>query len=143
MNKESYRIIELPKHFDPRGSLTVSEEVINVPFHIANTEWLYGLTVGTCLSSHACTNAQFFIVPLSGSFNIKISDGKESSSFFLNQPNKALYIDKGIWTEITDCANGTVILILSDKLEHDRKEIRLWDDSKRGRERVCQSNQHR
>ena len=127
MNKESYKIIELPKHFDPRGSLTVSEEVINVPFHIASTEWLYSLTFGASLSKQTYTNAKIFIVPLSGSFTIKISDGKESTKFFLNRPNKALYIDKGIWTEITECANGTVILVLSNKLEQERTTIRQWE----------------
>lgn len=113
MNNESYQIIELPKHYDPRGSLTVSEELINAPFKIASTQWLYGMSAGAHLSCDA--NAKTFITPLSGSFTIKISDGKEKLEFFLNQPNKALYIDKGIWAEITDCANGTVILRLSDK----------------------------
>lgn len=117
MNNESYKIIELPKHYDPRGSLTVSEELINVPFKIASTEWLYGMSAGTHICCSAYTNAKTFITPLSGSFTIKISDGKEKLEFFLNQPNKALYIDKGVWAEITDCANGTVILRLSDKAE--------------------------
>lgn len=127
MNKESFNIIELPKHFDPRGSLTVSEEFTHVPFGIANTGWLYGMTSGSHLLRHAYTNAKTFIVPLSGSFTIKIADVKEQKKLFLNLPNKAIYIDKGVWTEISDCANGTVILVLSDKTEQERTEICQWD----------------
>lgn len=127
MNKKSFNIIELPKHFDPRGSLTVSEEFTHVPFGIASTEWLYGMTPGSHLLRHAYANAKTFIVPLSGSFTIKIADGKEQKELFLNLPNKALYIDEGIWTEISACAQGTVILMLSDKTEQERTEIHQWD----------------
>lgn len=128
MEKVSYRIIELPKHFDPRGSLTVSEEIVNVPFNIASSEWLYGITIGTCLLKHAYTNTKIFIVPLSGSFTVRISDGYGNAELFLNHPNKALFIDQGIWTEITDCSNGTVILVLSNKREQERAKISQWEE---------------
>lgn len=115
MNKESYKIIELPKHFDPRGSLTVAEETRNVPFHITNVEWKYGMTEATSLVSLQHENAKKLIVPLSGSFRIKLCDGPHATNLFLNLPNKALFIANGIKYSISDCANGTVILILSGK----------------------------
>lgn len=39
-------IILLPKIFDPRGSLTVTEEMKNIPFHIHRVEYLYGICQG-------------------------------------------------------------------------------------------------
>ena len=35
MNDVIGRIIDLPKHVDPRGNLTVAEQMKNVPFDIA------------------------------------------------------------------------------------------------------------
>lgn len=33
-------IVELPKIYDPRGSLTVAEEGTHIPFHIGKVEWI-------------------------------------------------------------------------------------------------------
>lgn len=115
MNKESYKIIELPKHFDPRGSLTVAEETRNVPFHINNVEWKYGMTAGASLAPLTTKDTKTLIVPLSGSFNVRVTDGTCKADYFLNLPNKALFMSEGIGWKITDCSNGTLILILSGK----------------------------
>lgn len=117
--KEKIKIIELPKHYDPRGSLTVSEEMVNVPFRIASTEWFYGIPTDSIVK---CTyqNAKVFIVALSGSFNINLFFGEEKTNFFLNHPNMGIFIDKGIEIKITDCANGTVILMMTDKSAQER-----------------------
>ena len=115
MNKESYKIIELPKHFDPRGSLTVAEEISNMPFHITNVEWKYDMTAATSFVSIQNPNDKNLIVPLSGSFRVKLGNDSQETNLFLNLPNKALFIAEGIRFDISDCANGTVILILSGK----------------------------
>ena len=32
---------DLPKHVDPRGNLTVAEQLINIPFEVARVYWTY------------------------------------------------------------------------------------------------------
>ena len=40
------RIIQLPKIVDPRGNLTVAEELKNVPFDIKRAYWVYDVPGG-------------------------------------------------------------------------------------------------
>lgn len=114
MNKKSFNIIQLPKHIDPRGNLTVAEEMKNVPFKIKSTNWFYGLGNTPQKELHLRPNVKHFIVPLSGSFNIQLSDGTNQNSIFMNHPYEALYVEEGIRITISDCANGTVILSITD-----------------------------
>ena len=39
------KIIDLPKIVDPRGNLTVTEQMRNVPFDIARVYWTYDVPV--------------------------------------------------------------------------------------------------
>lgn len=125
MDKEKARIITLPKIFDPRGSLTVAEEMIHVPFEMQDIEWWYGLPMNGRDDRHlslAYQNAQSVIVAISGSFTVHVFDGEDHQSFHLNHPRQALYINKGVWHEIGNYSNGCVILTLSDT-PNDKKQV--------------------
>lgn len=43
---DKVRTIDLPKIVDPRGNLTVAEEMKNVPFDIARVYWTYDVPSG-------------------------------------------------------------------------------------------------
>ncbi len=47
MQKDKTYIIDLPKIADPRGNLTVAEQMKNVPFDVARVYWTYDIYVGT------------------------------------------------------------------------------------------------
>ena len=47
------RIIQLPKIVDPRGNLTVAEELKNVPFDIKRAYWVYDVPGGESRGGHA------------------------------------------------------------------------------------------
>ena len=46
MKKLDYELIELPKITDPRGNLTVAEQMKNVPFDIKRVYWTYDVPGG-------------------------------------------------------------------------------------------------
>ena len=46
MNRNQARLIELPKIVDPRGNLTVAEQMKHVPFDIARVYWTYDIPSG-------------------------------------------------------------------------------------------------
>ncbi len=115
MNKESFRIIQLPKHFDPRGNLTVAEEGHNIPFRIESVQWSYGMhIVGGRMPKRTISSGQYLIVPLSGSFTLTLLGNTAPEKVFMNHPFEAVYIAEGIDFVISDCASGTVFLTLSD-----------------------------
>ena len=94
------KVIELAKHFDPRGNLSVIEGLKDIPFKIERTYWLYDVPGGECRGGHAYRENQEFIVALSGSFDVILYDGKEKKSFTLNSSYYGLYVPKGLWREM-------------------------------------------
>ena len=71
MSKLDYEIIELPKIVDPRGNLTVAEQMINVPFNIKRVYWTYDVPGGESRGGHAHKNLCQLVVAMSGSFTVK------------------------------------------------------------------------
>ncbi len=119
MKKEIAYLIDLPKIYDPRGSLTVAEENIHAPFELGTVEWEYEMAAGEDCPAERYAQGKMMIVALSGSFDITTSQGSNSTQqqairFHLNHPYKALIIGKGIWHQICNCSNGTVALIIRE-----------------------------
>ena len=79
-------IIELPKICDPRGNLTVAEQMKNVPFDIKRVYWTYDDGMGN------------------------------KKDFHLNHPWQGLLVNTGIWRTLEDFSSGAVCLVLASEL---------------------------
>jgi oxalate decarboxylase/phosphoglucose isomerase-like protein (cupin superfamily) len=110
---EKPQIIELPKISDPRGNLSVIEELKNVPFKIERTYWIYDVPGGESRGGHAYKENQEFIVALSGSFDVILDDGVEKTSYSLNRSYNGLYVPKGLWREMNNFSTNSLALVLS------------------------------
>ena len=60
------RIINLPKITDPRGNLTVAEQLKDVPFDIKRAYWVYDVPGGESRGGHAHKRLRQLVVALSG-----------------------------------------------------------------------------
>lgn len=103
-------IIELPKIFDPRGSLTVVEEMKNIPFTIKSTSWRYGLTLGKTIKGKTSSEGKKMFVALGGSFSITIEKGEDEKKFMLNHPYQGLLIYPNSTFTLHNFSNGAVCL---------------------------------
>ena len=111
------KLIELDRHHSPRkGDICVVENGITVPFDVKRVYYLYDVPGGVERGGHAHKELQQLLVALSGSFTVILDDGQEKRSFFLNRPNKALYITPGIWRVIDDFSSGSVCMVLASDL---------------------------
>ena len=110
---EKPQIIQLPKISDPRGNLSVIEELKNVPFKIERTYWIYDVPGGESRGGHAYKENQEFIVALSGSFDVILDDGVEKTSYSLNRSYNGLYVPKGLWREMNNFSTNSLALVLS------------------------------
>jgi len=106
-------IINLPRFLDPRGNLSFIEEENHIPFKIKRTYWIYDVPGGEVRGGHAYKTLQEFIVALSGSFDIKLDDGKETKFFSLNRSYYGLYVPKMIWRSIENFSTNSLCLILA------------------------------
>ena len=111
------KINELPKHVDPRGNLTVAEQMKNVPFDIARVYWTYDIPAGERRGGHAHRTCQEIIIAVSGSFDVTLDDGSgQKETHHLNHPYQGLYVGTGVWRTLEDFSSGAVCLVLASEL---------------------------
>lgn len=118
---EKPKIIELARHFDPRGNLSVIEEFKDIPFKIERAYWIYDVPGGEARGGHAYNENEEFIVALSGSFDIVLDNGIEKKTFQLNRSYYGLYVPKGIWREMENFSTNSLALILAST-KYDAKD---------------------
>ena len=68
------------------------------------------------------------IVALSGSFTVALDDGEEKRSFFLNRPNKALFVAPGNWRVLEDFSSGSVCMVLASEKYDPEDYIRDYEE---------------
>lgn len=124
-------LVELPRFIDPRGSLSIIEELSHTPFKIARCHLIYNVLERSKECRYACTSNQELIVPLSGSFNVIVDDGIEQSAYNLNKPYLGLFIPEGMWREFVDFSTDAVVLVLSSKEYNADDYLVKYDDFKR------------
>jgi len=124
---EKPRIIELARHFDPRGNLSVIEEYKDIPFKIERTYWIYDVPGGEARGGHAYRENQEFIVALSGSFDVVLDDGQEKKIFHLNRSYYGLYVPEGLWREMDNFSTNSLALVLSSTKFDENDYIRDYE----------------
>ena len=121
-------IIELPKIMDPRGNLTVAEQLKNIPFEVRRVYWTYDIPAGEHRGGHAHKQCRELVVAVSGSFTVTLTDGQPRSTHLLNRPFQALLIETGVWRTLEDFSSGAVCLVLAEDFFEEEDYIRNYDD---------------
>lgn len=127
---EQPKIIQLSKIADPRGNLSVIEELKDIPFKIERTYWIYDVPGGEKRGGHAYKENQEFIVALSGSFDVVLDNGKEKKTFSLNRSYNGLYVPKGMWRTMENFSTNSLALVLSSTKYDKDDYIRDYDKFK-------------
>lgn len=122
------KLIELPKITDPRGNLTFIEEKRHVPFDIKRVFYLYDVPTGADRGAHAHRSLHQCLICLAGSFDVSISDGRESRRVHLNRPWRGLHIPPMIWAAEVDFDPGSVCMVLASSLYDESDYLRDYDD---------------
>jgi hypothetical protein len=123
------RLIDLPKHHDPRGNLSVIEGGVQVPFDIARVYYLYDVPGGSSRAGHGHIELQQLFIAMSGSFDVIVDDGYERKKFHLNRSYYGLYVPGMMWREVENFSSGGVCLVLAstkydpDDYYHDYAEF--------------------
>ena len=123
------KIIDIPKITDTRGNLGVIEKT-TIPFEIKRVYYLFDVPSTAYRGGHAHINQLELLVALSGSFDVKLNDGKEETFVTLNKPDKGLLIEKGIWRELDNFSSGSVCLVLASDVFDEGDYIRDFETFK-------------
>lgn len=104
------KIIHLPVNHDHRGNLTFLQNGSLLPFDIQRIYWLYDVPGGETRAGHALKTTHQLLVAVAGSFSVRIDDGLDKQTFFLNRSHSALYLPPYVWRVIDDFSSGAVCL---------------------------------
>lgn len=126
------KLLGLPKIEDPRGNLSIIEQIKQIPFEIKRVYWIYDVPGGKDRGAHAYKKNEEFIVALSGSFDVELDDGRNKQTFSLNRSYFGVYVPKGMWRTMKNFSTNSLALVLSstgyDKDDYimDYEEFKTW-----------------
>ncbi|WP_447636459.1 sugar 3,4-ketoisomerase [Flavobacterium microcysteis] len=120
-------IIEIPKIEDYRGNIAVIENDV-VPFDIKRVYYLFDVPSSSHRGGHAHKKLIQLLIPLSGSFDVVLSDGKEKQVITLNKPDKGLLIKPTVWRELENFSSGAVCLVIASEVYEEEDYIREFDE---------------
>jgi dTDP-4-dehydrorhamnose 3,5-epimerase-like enzyme len=124
------KIIDLPRHNDARGNLSVVEGGIHTPFDIKRVYYLYDVPGGSSRAGHGHEELEQVIIAMSGSFDVVVDDGFERKKFHLNRSYFGLYIPKMMWREVENFSSGGVCLVLASTLYDQEDYYHKYSDFK-------------
>lgn len=102
-------IIELPKIYDPRGSLTVAEENTHIPFDIKRMEWIH-LGAIQPETPIELGESPVMLIALAGEITIQVME--EARTLRLTRPNQALILGKDCKSSIIDSTKHSLLLTI-------------------------------
>lgn len=108
-------ILSLPRVTDPRGNLTFVEAERHIPFPIRRVYYLYDVPGGESRGGHAHKKLEQLIIAASGSFEVKLDDGRKKTKYFLNRSYYGLYVPRMHWRELVNFSSGSVCLVLASE----------------------------
>lgn len=122
-----YELIDLPRHLDRRGNLSVVENGIHIPFDMKRAFFIYDVPGGESRAGHAHYNLYQFIIAVGGSFTVIIDDGESRESVLLNKPYQGLLLKPGTWSHLIDFSSGAVALVLASDFYNEDDYMRDYE----------------
>lgn len=113
---------------DKRGSLTIAEEGIDVPFRIQRVYWIHGVPQGEERGKHSNKVSSEFVVAVSGSVDITLEDINGRKTYHLDAKDKGLFIPPDTWDEIRNFSPDAVLLVLASHSYDESTYIHSYDE---------------
>lgn len=120
------RIVDLPRHRHPNGSLSVVEND-KADFDVKRVYYIYDVPGDAERGGHSHRKMKSYIIAVGGSFDVTLSDGHDSRKFSLNRPYKALYVPGGMWRNLDNFSSGAVCLVLASELYSEDDYVRDYE----------------
>lgn len=125
---DNVKELEFSKVCDPRGNLSFIEEGCHVPFSIRRVFYIYDVPGGESRGGHAHKENQTVLIALSGSFDLRLTDGRDTITIPMNRANRGVLIPTGVWDSMVNFTTGTVCLALCSHHYEESDYIRDFDE---------------
>lgn len=117
-------LIQFKNIQDERGSLTVLENLKNIPFKIKRVYYLNNLKADHSRGFHAHKELRQLAICLLGSCRFVMDDGIQKEELILSKFNQGIIIDPMIWHEMHNFSHDCVLIVLADDFYNEKDYIR-------------------
>lgn len=109
----NYQVINFRTNPDSRGALTSIEgENQEIPIDIKRIFYMHHVSADR--GGHAHIDTDQVLIGISGSFKLRLFDGKESKEFLMDDCTKGIYIPRLTFTDMYDFTPDAVCLVLAN-----------------------------
>ena len=122
MKIKTVYIIDLPSFGDKRGFLTSIEQFKDVPIDVKRIFFMHHITEDR--GGHAHIDTDQIIIPISGSFKLKVFDGENEDTYFLNDCTKGIFTPRLTYCDLFDFSIDGVCLVLANTSYDIKKSLR-------------------
>ncbi|MCH1913283.1 FdtA/QdtA family cupin domain-containing protein [Leptospira noguchii] len=122
--------IDLKKVRDDRdGNLIILEGIKDVPFEIKRIYYINNLENSVSIrGQHAHKEIEQVIFCVSGSFTLKLDDGKTKQEILMNRDNVGVLLGKMLWHTMENFSSGCVLLVVASDYYREDDYIRNYSD---------------
>ena len=113
---------------DNRGSLTIAEEGIDVPFRIERVYWIHGVPQGQERGKHSNKVSWEYVVAVNGSVEITLENKDGRQTHLLDSKDKGLIIPPDTWDEIRNFSPDAVLLVLASHKYDESAYIHSYEE---------------
>ena len=122
-------LIDIPRHKDARGNLSVVDFQTCLPFELKRVFYIYDIPAGIERGGHAHSELSQFIWTVSGTIRVFTIDRKGNQNDWLLQlPWQGLYIPQLTWAYETSISAGCVYLVGASDYYNEDDYVRNKDD---------------
>ena len=126
---KNFQIINFKKiGYSKIGFLTALEGNRKIPFNIRRVYYIYDVPKEIKRGFHAHKRLEQILICMIGSVKVKVDDGNEKKIIKLNNSNKGLYIGPGVWHEMYDFSQNSVLLVLASEYYDENDYIREYEE---------------
>jgi dTDP-4-dehydrorhamnose 3,5-epimerase-like enzyme len=112
MNVKTVYEISFRNSGDERGFLTSIEQEIDIPIEIKRVFYMHHVKKDR--GGHAHIDTDQIIIPISGTFKVKVYDGQNEDIYEMNDCTKGIYTPRLTFCELYDFSPDAVCLVLAN-----------------------------
>ena len=106
--------INLNKNTDEFGTLIAIEQNDSIPIEIKRAYYVYN-SGGNVRGNHAHRLTKQVLICINGKIVVTCSDGIDSKSFTLCNPETAIFVPELIWDSVEYCTDDSVLLVFANR----------------------------
>lgn len=121
-------VLPLARIADARGSLSFVEARVHVPFDFKRIYYLYDMPIGATRGAHGHRALHQLMIPMVGSFDVVLDDGRNRRRVHLGSPDQGLYICPMIWRDLENFSPGAVCMVIASEHYSEEDYFRDYAD---------------